>query len=215
MKKHLLSFLLGAAVLSAAGSASAEDYFTYWTELQLANLTGFDMKITKTDWKGLDDDSPHVKAGDVIPAETDPNNPTDPTYIGRVSKWSAGVKIKIWFRLVGHEGSEDCYLYVDNPYTGHNSVTPSKTFPLSQCPSLAVQTASGETQDTPLYHNIQLPSSGHKLSLVSILAFQDLYNEGDFDDLDEDEVNRQIGQQLNSATSDRSKFQQEFGIPLP
>jgi len=132
-----------------------------------------------------------------------------------VSKWSAGVKIKIWFRLVGHEGSEDCYLYVDNPYTGHNSVTPSKTFPLSQCPSLAVQTASGETQDTPLYHNIQLPSSGHKLSLVSILAFQDLYNEGDFDDLDEDEVNRQIGQQLNSATSDRSKFQQEFGIPLP
>jgi hypothetical protein len=215
MKKHLLSFLLGAAVLSAAGSASAEDYFTYWTELQLANLTGFDMKITKTDWKGLDDDSPHVKAGDVIPAETDPNNPTDPTYIGRVSKWSAGVKIKIWFRLVGHEGSEDCYLYIDNPYTGHNSVTPSKTFPLSQCPSLAVQTASGETQDTPLYHNIQLPSSGHKLSLVSILAFQDLYNEGDFDDLDEDEVNRQIGQQLNSATSDRSKFQQEFGIPLP
>lgn len=215
MKKHLLSFLLGAAVLAAAGSASAEDYFTYWTELQLANLTGFDMKITKTDWKGLDDDSPHVKAGDVIPAETDPNNPTDPTYIGRVSKWSAGVKIKIWFQLVGHEGSEDCYLYVDNPYTGHNSVTPSKTFPLSQCPSLAVQTASGETQDTPLYHNIQLPSSGHKLSLVSILAFQDLYNEGDFDDLDEDEVNRQIGQQLKSATSDRSKFQQEFGIPLP
>lgn len=215
MKKQLFSLLLAAAVLFVAGTASAEDYFTYWTELQLANLTGFDMKITKTDWKGLDDDSPHVKPGDIIPAEKDPSNPSDPTYIGKVSKWSAGVKIKIWFQLVGHEGSEDCYLYIDNPYTGNNTVTPSKTFPLSQCPSLEVQTASGEMQDTPLYHNIQLPSSGHKLSLVSILAFQDLYNEGDFGDLDQDEVNRQISQQLDSAESDKSQFQQEFGISLP
>lgn len=216
MKKHLLPLLLGAAILiAAAGNASAEDYFTYWTELQLANLTGFDMQITKTDWKGLDDDIPHVSPGDVIPAEKDPDNPGEPTNIGKVSKWSAGVKIKIWFKLLGHEGSEDCYLYIDNPYTGHNSVTPSKTFPLSQCPSLAVQTASGETQDTPLYHNIQLPSSGHKLELVSILAFQDLYNEGDFHDLDQHEADRQMRQQIDSAGSDKSRFQQEFGIALP
>lgn len=216
MKKHLFSFLLGAAVsLSAAGNASAEDYFQYWTELQLANLTGFDMQITKTEWKHLDDDSPYVKPGDIIPAEKDPNNPTDPTYIGRVSKWSAGVKIKIWFKLLGHEGSEDCYLYIDNPYTGHNSITPSKTFPLSQCPTLEVPTESGETQATFLYHNIQLPSSGHKLSLVSILAFQDLFNEGDFGDLDQNEAARQMNQQMDSAESDKSRFQQEFGIPLP
>lgn len=216
MKKHLLSFLLGAAVLlTVAGSASAEDYFQYWTELRLANLTGFDLQITKTSWKHLDDDFPYVKPGDIIPAEKDPNNPTDPTYIGKVSKWSAGVKIKIWFKLLGHEGSEDCYLYIDNPYTGHNSITPSKTFPLSQCPSLAVQTESGETKDTPLYHNIQLPSSGHKLSLVSILAFQDLFNEGDFNNLDQNEAARQMNQQMDSAESDKRRFQQEYGIPLP
>ena len=215
MKKHLFSFFLGAAVLLAAGGASAEDYFQYWTELQLANLTGFDLYVTKTEWKGLDTNYPYVSPGDVIRAESDPSNPSDPTHIGKVSKWSAGVKIKIWFKLLGHEGSEDCYLYIDNPYTGHNSITPSKTFPLSQCPSLAVQTESGETQDTPLYHNIQLPSSGHKLSLVSILAFQDLFNEGDFDDLDQNEAARQMNQQMDSAESDKSRFQQEFGVYLP
>ena len=100
--------------------------------------------------------------------------------------------------------------------TLHASVlTPSKTFPLSQCPTLEVPTESGETQATFLYHNIQLPSSGHKLSLVSILAFQDLFNEGNFDDLDQNEAARQMNQQMDSAESDKSRFQQEFGVYLP
>ena len=210
MKKHLFSFFFGAAVLFAvAGSAFGEAIFQYWTDLYMVNLTGFDIQITNTKWKGLDTNYPYVKPGDIIIAPKDPNNPGDPTHIGKVSEYSRGVKIEIWFKLLGHEGSEDCYLYVDNPYTGSNTITPAKKFPLPQCPSMTDQ------GDAPLYHNIQLPPSGHKLALVAILAFQDLFGKTTVTGVDEAKSTSEFQEQVDSAESDESRFIMETGMSLP
>lgn len=215
MKKHLLTFLFGAAVLCAAGSASGQISRWWWTDMYLANVTSFDIQITKVEWKGLDTNYPYVQAGDIIAAEKDPSNPSDPTHIGRVEKFSAGVKIEIWFKLLGHEGSEDCYLYINNPYSGTNSVTPGKTFPYSQCPSLPMPAASGESVPTPLYHNIMLPEHGHHLVAVALLAFQDFFKEGDFGGMDQNEVERQVHRQMDAVPGDKRAYQQKFGIYLP
>lgn len=90
------------AVLGWATAAQAEDLFTYWTELQAVNLTPYDIKITKVNWKYLDKDSAHIKVGHVIP-KADPNSPEQqPTMIGKVSRWSGGVDMEIWFQLLGN-----------------------------------------------------------------------------------------------------------------
>ena len=215
MKKHLLSFCLGAAVsLAAAGSASGEDYFQYWTELYLANMTGFDLYVTKAEWKGLDTNYPYVSEGDIISAQRDPAHPIDPTHVGKVSKWSAGVQIKLWFKLLGHEGSEDCFLFIDNPYSGVNTVTPKKSFPLSQCPSLVTPGTPDGSPPAPLYHNIDLPEHGHKLALVAMLTFQDLRQQRDFSGVDLYELDRQADRQMDEAEAAKRAFQRKFGIDL-
>ena len=83
----------GLLVLGMLCAAAEADYFTYWTQLQAVNLTPYDIQITKTQWKYLDDDKPHVKAGDILP-KADPNNPQqEPIQIGEVSRWSGGVAL--------------------------------------------------------------------------------------------------------------------------
>ena len=212
MGRKTLAWVVAALALGWAEGAKA-DYFTYWTELQAVNLTPYDIKITKVKWKYLDKDTAHVKAGDVIP-KADPNNPQqEPTMIGRVSRWSGGVDIEVWFQLVGNKGSEDCYLKIHNPYSGHNSITPGKTFPTKQCPSVAPPDIP-ESQPAPLYHNIDLPSSGHKLEVVALFAFQDLIPD-DPVQLDQQKATQESEQQIRQAEQDKQKFRQETGIWVP
>ncbi|NLG34556.1 MAG: hypothetical protein GX548_04295 [Lentisphaerae bacterium] len=212
MRGKMWKWLGIGAVLGWATVASA-DYFTYYTDLQLVNLTPYDIKITKVKMDHLDKDKPHVKAGDVIP-KADPNNPQqEPTYIGHVSRWSGGVDIDIWFKLIGNTGSEDCHLRVHNPYTGNNTITPGKTFPTSQCPSVAPPDIP-DSKPAPLYHNIDLPSSGHKLNLVALLAFQDLIPD-DGVEMDQQKATQESEQQIHQAEQDKNRFRQETGIWVP
>ncbi|HPC19158.1 MAG: hypothetical protein KBC66_10315 [Kiritimatiellae bacterium] len=206
----------GLLVLGMLCAAAEADYFTYWTQLQAVNLTPYDIQITKTQWKYLDDDKPHVKAGDILP-KADPNNPQqEPIQIGEVSRWSGGVDIEIWFKLLGNVGSQDCYLKIHNPYTGKNTITPGKTFPTAQCPSVAPPEIP-DSQPAPLYHNIDLPSSGHKLALVALFSFQDLIpDEGvPMSSSQQQQAAQESKQQIHQAEQDRNKFRQETGIYVP
>ena len=205
-----------ALLLGWTSAAQAEALFEYWTELQAVNLTSNDIKITKVDWHDhLDGDTDHVKAGDLIPM-SDPNNPEqEPVMIGKVKRYSGGVDMEIWFKLIGNEGSEDCHLKIHNPYTGDNTITPSLTFPTSQCPSMTPPGIE-DAQPSPLYHNIELPSSGHKLELVALLAFQQLVpDEAGMSKADQQEATEESEEQIGQATTDKQKFQQETGIYLP
>ena len=207
----------GLGVLAMAGwttMARGEALFEYWTELQAVNLTSNDIKITKVDWHGhLDDSTAHVSAGDIIPL-ADQNNPDqEPTMIGKVKRYSGGVDLEIWFKLVGNEGSEDCHLKIHNPYTGDNTITPAEQFPTSQCPSMTPPGIE-DSQPSPLYHNISLPTSGHKLELVALFAFQQLVPD-DQVDMDEEKAADESQQQIDQSQSDKIKFQQETGIVLP
>jgi hypothetical protein len=202
-------------LLGGVAAARADDYFTYWTELQMVNLTPYDVKITKLKWEYLVDDKAHAKVGDVIP-KADPDNPQqEPFMIGKVSRWSGGVDLEVWFKLLGNEGSEDCYLKIHNPYTGDNTITPGKTFPTSQCPSAAPADIP-DSQPAPLYHNIELPSSGHKLELVALLAFQQLIpDDAGMSAQDQQKAAQESKQQIDQSEIDKQKFRQETGIPLP
>ena len=214
MKRSWMARMGLVVFLGWAMAAQAEDLFTYWTQLQAVNLTPYDLKITKVDWHGhLNDDVSHVKAGDIIP-KADPNNPEqEPIMIGEVSRWSGGVDMEIWFKLLGNAGSQDCYLKIHNPYTGNNTITPSQTFPTSQCPSMTPPDIP-DSQPSPLYHNIQLPSSGHKLALVALFAFQDLVPD-DQVEMDEQKAAQESQQQINQSNVDKEKFRQETGIWVP
>ena len=207
----------GLGVLAMAGwttMARGDALFEYWTELQAVNLTSNDIKITKVDWHGhLDDSTAHVSAGDIIPL-ADQNNPDqEPTMIGKVKRYSGGVDLEIWFKLVGNEGSEDCHLKIHNPYTGDNTITPETTFPTTQCPSMTPPGIE-DSQPSPLYHNISLPTSGHKLELVALFAFQQLVPD-DQVEMDEEKAAEESQEQIDQSQSDKIKFQQETGIPLP
>ena len=216
MKRNWMAWTGLMVFLGWGVAVQAEDLFTYWTQLQAVNLTPYDLKITKVDWHGhLNDDVSHVKAGDIIP-KADPNNPEqEPTTIGEVRRWSGGVDLEIWFKLIGNEGSEDCHLKIHNPYTGDNTITPSETFPTSQCPSVTPPDIP-DSQPSPLYHNIELPSSGHKLQLVALLAFQKLIpDEAGMSTSDQKKAADESQQQIDQSESDRDKFRQETGIYVP
>lgn len=186
---------------------------TYYTDLQLVNLTPYDIKITKVEMKYLDKDKPHVKVGDVIP-KADPENPQeDPIQIGHVTRWSGGVDMDIWFQLIGNTGSQDCHLRVHNPYTGKNTITPGKTFPTSQCPSAAPLNIE-DSQPAPLYHNIELPAKGHELNLVALLAFQALIPDEGVE-MDQQKAAQESKQQIHQAEQDKQRFRQETGIWVP
>ncbi len=209
--------VVGALVFLGWVSASrGEALFEYWTQLQAVNLTSNDIQITKVDWHGhLNDDVDHVEAGDILPM-SDPNNPEQkPVMIGEVRRYSGGVDLEIWFKLLGNVGSENCHLKIHNPYTGDNTITPSKTFPTSQCPSMTPPGIE-DAQASPLYHNIELPKSGHKLALVALFAFQELVpDEAGMSEQDQKEAAEESEEQIGQADSDRQKFQQETGIVLP
>ena len=214
--KTWTSWIWVLAFLGGISTARADALFEYWTELQAVNLTSNDIKITKVDWHGhLDDDTDHVEAGDVIPM-ADPNDPEqEPTMIGKVKRYSGGVDLEIWFKLIGNEGSEDCHLKIHNPYTGDNTITPSETFPTSQCPSMTPPGIE-DSQPAPLYHNIDLPSSGHKLELVALFAFQSLVpDDAGMSEADQKEAADENEEQIDQSQSDKLKFQQETGIVLP
>lgn len=210
-----LAVLVVLGSICFVATCPAEAIFQYWTELQLINLTGYDIKIKKVDINHPDDDVKTIAAGTIIKAE-DPDNPSsEPTVIGKGNKYSKGITFKVWFTLVGNEGSQDCYLYINNPYTGNNSITPKAYFPESQCPSIVPEGIT-DAEPTPLYHNIQLPSSGHKLELVAVLAFEDLFREGDVLDASDQKAAVASGnEQLGQAESERVKFMQETGLSLP
>ena len=215
-KKVALMWMLALAVLGWTSVARADALFEYWTELQAVNLTTNDIKITKVDWHGhLDDSTNHVSAGDIIPA-ADPNDPEQtPTVIGKVKRYSGGVTMEIWFKLIGNEGSQDCYLKIYNPYTGDNTITPAETFPTTQCPSMTPADVQ-DAQPSPLYHNITLPSSGHKLSLVAIFAFQSLNpDDAGMSEADQEEAAEESQEQLDQSDTDKLKFEQETGINMP
>ena len=215
-KKVALMWMLALAVLGWTSVARADALFEYWTELQAVNLTTNDIKITKVDWHGhLDDSTNHVSAGDIIPA-ADPNDPEQtPTVIGKVKRYSGGVDLEFWFKLIGNEGPSDCNLKIHNPYTGNNTITPGETFPTSQCPSVTPSDIP-DSQPSPLYHNIELPSSGHKLQLVALLAFQKLIpDEAGMSTSDQKKAADESQQQIDQSESDRDKFRQETGIYVP
>ena len=215
-KKVALMWMLALAVLGWTSVARADALFEYWTELQAVNLTTNDIKITKVEWhKHLDDSTNHVSAGDIIPA-ADPNDPEQtPTVIGKVKRYSGGVTMEIWFKLIGNEGSQDCYLKIYNPYTGDNTITPAETFPTTQCPSMTPADVQ-DAQPSPLYHNITLPSSGHKLSLVAIFAFQSLNpDDAGMSEADQEEAAEESQEQLDQSDTDKLKFEQETGINMP
>ena len=213
MSRKSMAWMAAWMLMGAATGARGEDLFTYWTELQAVNLTTNDIQITKVNWKYLDKDKAHVKVGDILP-KADPNNPQqEPIMIGKVSRWSGGVDMEIWFKLLGNAGSQDCYLKIHNPYTGNNTITPSQTFPTSQCPSMTPPDIP-DSQPSPLYHNIQLPSSGHKLELVALFAFQDLVPD-DQVEMDEQKAAQESQQQINQSNVDKQKFRQETGIWVP
>ncbi len=207
---------MAAAALWVGTAARGEDLFTYWTQLQAVNLTSNDIKITKVDWHGhLNKDVDHINAGAILPM-SDPNDPEqEPVIIGEVRRWSGGVDLEIWFKVVGNEGKEDCHLKIHNPYTGNNTITPKTTFPTSQCPSMTPP-GIADAQASPLYHNISLPSSGHKLMLVALFAFQSLTPEdAGMSTKDQKKAAEESQQQIQQAESDKRKFQQETGIVLP
>ena len=215
MRTRLWAWMAAAGLWSGT-VAQGEGIFTYWTQLQAVNLTSNDIKITKVDWHGdLNKDVDHVEAGDIIPM-SDPNDPEqEPVIIGEVRRYSGGVDLEIWFKVLGNEGKEDCHLKIHNPYTGSNTITPTETFPTSQCPSMTPPGIE-DTQPSPLYHNIQLPSSGHKLMLVALFAFQSLTpDEAGMSTNDQKEAAEESEEQINQAESDKRKFQQETGIVLP
>ena len=215
--KRSAKLAVAALALAALGAvaAQAEDYFTYWTQLQAVNLTPYDIKITKVKFNHHNKDVPYVKAGDVIP-KADPNNPQqEPTSIGEVRAWSRGVDIELWFKLLGNEGSEDCYLKLHNPYTGSNYVHPGESFPMSQCPSAAPADIP-DSKPAPLYHNIDMPSAGHKLSLVALFAFQKLIpDSAGMSAQEQQEAAKESRQQIQQAGQDRDRFRQETGIWVP
>ncbi len=216
MKKNWMAWMGLVVFLGLSMAAQAEGIFTYWTQLQAVNLTPYDIKITKVDWHGgLNTNVSHVNAGYVIP-KADPNNPEqEPTIIGEVRKWSAGVDMEVWFKLLGNEGASDCYLKIHNPYTGNNKITPGETFPTSQCPSMTPADIP-DSQPSPLYHNIELPSAGHKLELVALLAFQKLIpDEAGMTSSDQKKAADESQQQIDQSEQDRDKFRQETGIYVP
>ena len=215
MKRSWMAWMGVVVFLGWSGAVQAEDLFTYWTQLQAVNLTENDIKITKVNWKYLDKDEPYIKVGDIIP-KADPNNPEQtPVQIGKVSRWSGGVDMEIWFKLLGNEGSSDCYLKIHNPYTGDNTITPSATFPTSQCPSMTPSDIP-DSQPSPLYHNIELPSSGHKLALVALFAFQKLTpDEAGMTSSDQKKAADESQEQIDQSEDDRDKFRQETGIYVP
>ena len=214
MKRILMMLVAGCVVLGWPGVRSARGVVTYVTELQAVNLTPYDIKITKVNWKHLDEDAPHVQAGQIIPKADETNPEQEPVQIGRVSRWMGGVDIEIWFKLIGNEGSQDCYLKVHNPFTGKNTVTPGSTFPTSQCPSVAPNIP--DSKPAPLYHNITIPEAGHDLMLVALFSFQSLTPEdAGMSTKDQKKAAEESQQQIQQAESDKRKFQQETGIVLP
>lgn len=213
MSKKLWRWIGIWAVLGWATAAQGEGLMTYWTELQAVNLTPYDIKITKVKWKHLDKDTAYVSVGDVIPM-ADPDDPEqEPTMIGKVSRWSGGVDMEIWFQLLGNKGSQDCYLKIHNPYTGKNTITPTKSFPLTQCPSVAPPEIP-DSQPAPLFHNLQLPSAGHKLALVALFSFQQLIPDEGVE-MDQQKATQESQQQIRQAEVDKQKFRQETGIWIP
>ena len=216
MNRQMAMVWAVAAMLGGGVCARGEGIFTYWTQLQAVNLTSNDIKITKVDWHGnLNKDVDHVEAGDILPM-SDPNAPEqEPVMIGEVRRYSGGVDLEIWFKVLGNEGKEDCHLKIHNPYTGSNTITPTETFPTSQCPSMTPP-GIADSQPSPLYHNIQLPSSGHKLALVALFAFQSLTpDEAGMSTSDQKKAAQESEDQIGQAETDKRKFQQETGIYLP